>query len=89
MVELVVLAMQVGFDIAQTLTAGELRHQHANKLIPATHRTQFLACVVLFSEPLEFIPKALREAGSVSIRASVTDVRRRYDVTKPEPPCFK
>lgn len=41
------LTFQVGLDVAQALSTGELRHDHADELIPARGCAQFLAAMVL------------------------------------------
>ena len=52
-VELVALAFQVRLDIPQALPTGELRHGHADELIPARRRAQLLAVMVLPRQPLK------------------------------------
>ena len=49
------LAFQIGLDVAQALPAGELRHGHADELIPARGGTKFLATMMLSGERFEIM----------------------------------
>ncbi|KZY36947.1 hypothetical protein A3754_24215 [Alcanivorax sp. HI0083] len=55
--KLMLLALQVRLDIAQALTAGKLRHGHANELIPARGGSQFLPVMMLFGQPLKIMSR--------------------------------
>jgi hypothetical protein len=48
MIELALLRAQASFDIAQTLSIGELREGHAKKLIPARKSLEFVVALVTF-----------------------------------------